>query len=397
MQPSAAAADGSKTAAGEGGKFETDLQRSWRQQQRACAVVLTVVVLMGLSAFGAWRLQVANMAAGSGVAAEFEAFTTRFGRSYSPEERDVRYAIFQANYRFVQAENAKGLPYRLGMNEFADLTAQEFRAGHLGFAGASGGGSGDAPWGELPHLGTDRLNATAAPTDLPIAVDWPAQGAVTTPKNQLHCGACWAFATTGALEGAWKIASGELVSLSEQQLVDCDKVDNACGGGLMDQAFKYARGHGICTEQSYPYQAQSAACRASNCSVAMPPTAVQGFRDVAAYDEQALMHAVSKQPVAVAIEADQLAFQLYSGGVLSQECGDKLDHGVLLVGYGTENGTDYWKVKNSWGSSWGEGGFIRMKRGVKGSGQCGITSAPSYPIVRAERSAVAAAAASIVV
>merc|ERR1719215_2060230 len=166
----------------------------------------------------------------------------------------------------------------------------------------------------------------------------------------------------------------------------------------MDQAFQYAKGHGICTEQSYSYQGKAATCRAPNCSVAVPHAAVQGFRDVAANDEEALMQAVARQPVAVAIEADQLSFQLYSGGVLTQECGDKLDHGVLLVGYGTDNGVDYWKIKNSWGPSWGEGGFLRIKRGVKGSGQCGINSAPSYPVIHAPQLVLAdAAAASIVV
>jgi hypothetical protein len=352
-------------------------------QPSATASVL--LAFMGRSAFAA--------TAGGDPAADFDAFVAQFGKSYdTPDERDVRYAIFKANHRVVQAENGKGLPYRLALNEFADLTSQEFRAGHLGFTGTSE--LTDAkPWGEIPHLGTDGLNSTATLADLPDAVDWVEQGAVTTPKNQLHCGSCWSFSTTGALEGAWQIATGELVSLSEQQFVDCDRADNACGGGHMDQAFQYAQESGICTEESYPYQARAGTCSTSSCTVAVPQGAVQGFRDVTPQDEQALMEAVSRQPVSIAIEADQQAFQLYSGGVLTHECGDRLDHGVLLVGYGTDNGVDYWKIKNSWGSAWGEGGFVRIQRGLSGSGQCGISLAPSYPVVDASDSGAAGATA----
>eukprot|EP00932_Pfiesteria_piscicida_P014571 SRR837773.26379.p2 GENE.SRR837773.26379~~SRR837773.26379.p2 ORF type:complete len:172 (-),score=69.93 SRR837773.26379:32-514(-) len=153
----------------------------------------------------------------------------------------------------------------------------------------------------------------------------------------------------------------------------------------MDKAFAFAKEHGICTEASYPYVAKSTTCRKGQCSVAIPAGAVTGYRDVPPNSEAALLAAVARQPVAVAIEADQLAFQLYSGGVLTKECGSKLDHGVLLVGYGEDQGVPYWKIKNSWGSSWGEGGFIRIKRGVKGSGQCGINSMASVPVVVAPK------------
>jgi len=154
-------------------------------------------------------------------------------------------------------------------------------------------------------------------------------------------------------------------------------------GGSMDQAFQYLEQHEVCTEESYPYAGKDGVCAESKCSAGIPKGGIVGFKDVAPQDTEALMEAVAKQPVSVAIEADQSAFQFYSGGILTAECGAKLDHGVLLVGYGTENGVDYWKVKNSWGASWGEGGFIRIKRGVPKDGECGIKDGPTYPEVQA--------------
>jgi KDEL-tailed cysteine endopeptidase len=220
---------------------------------------------------------------------------------------------------------------------------------------------------------------------LPDSVDWIEKGAVTKVKNQAQCGSCWAFSTTGALEGAWEIATGELVSLSEQQLVDCAKKfqEAGCGGGEMDNAFKYAEQTTMCTETSYPYKAKNGICQASNCSAGIPQGGVVGFKDVAGDDTEALMDAVAQQPVSVAIEADQMAFQLYRGGVLNGTCGTRLDHGVLVVGYGTENGIDYWKVKNSWGPTWGMDGYLKVLRGKKGPGECGIKMQPSYPVVKA--------------
>jgi KDEL-tailed cysteine endopeptidase len=149
----------------------------------------------------------------------------------------------------------------------------------------------------------------------------------------------------------------------------------------MELAFKYEEGINVCTEDSYPYTAEDGTCKANSCTVAIPKGGVTGYKDVNPNDEQALMEAVMQQPVSVAIEADQSAFQLYQGGILTKSCGSKLDHGVLLVGYGTDQGVNYWKVKNSWGASWGESGYIRLERGVKKAGECGINSQPTYPVV----------------
>jgi len=201
--------------------------------------------------------------------------------------------------------------------------------------------------------------------------------------------ACWAFSTTGALEGARAIATGKLIPLSEQQFVDCDTKsgDKGCKGGLMDWAFGYAKDNAICTERSYPYVAgpkgepAGETCKASTCGVGIPKGGVVGFKDVAKSDMQAMMEAVMQQPVSVAIAASSLWFQFYSKGVWSRGCGKSVDHGVLVVGFGSENGKDYWNVKNSWGPFWGENGYFRLARGKAERGECLLLSEPSYPVV----------------
>mmetsp|Transcript_72563 Transcript_72563/g.155422 ORF Transcript_72563/g.155422 Transcript_72563/m.155422 type:complete len:363 (+) Transcript_72563:92-1180(+) len=339
---------------------------------------LLLVSLAATGGFEAWR----RAAAAARYRKAFARFEEEHGRLYhSIEEREARFNIFKANLDYIEAENAKGHRYSLGLTAFADQTADEVKESFSGL-------SGSAPktqqlWGSLQHLGTDRYSGS----DLPVSVDWAASGAVTTPKNQGSCGSCWAFSTTGALEGAWEIATGKLVSVSEQQLVDCSRKfgEQGCSGGMMDGGFQYAETTAMCSEASYPYEAKNGICRANatQCKVAIPKGGVVGFKDVKEDDEEALMDAVSQQPVSVAIEADEMAFQMYHSGVLTGKCGARLDHGVLAVGYGMENGTKYWLVKNSWGPTWGVHGFVKVLRGKKGPGECGIKMNPSYPVVKA--------------
>jgi len=212
-----------------------------------------------------------------------------------------------------------------------------------------------------------------------------AKGKVTPVKNQGRCGSCWAFSATGAIEGAYAIATGKLVSLSEELLVQCDGGNHGCRGGNMDRAFAYVEQDGLCTEADDPYTSGGGtdgkcAGKSQTCHKAIKVTGISG---VPSGDEKSLLSAVAKQPVSVSIEGDKSAFQLYKGGVLDNPaCGTKLDHGVLIVGFGTDGGKDYWKVKNSWGAGWGEKGYVRM---VRGKNQCGIAEEASFPSAGPEK------------
>merc|ERR1712226_1595446 len=293
-------------------------------------------------------------------------------------EEAQRFGVFKANLDFIHEMNSKGNSFELGVTQFADLTADEFGQTHFGIT------QPEQPWGSLPSLGQHEYGGEI----LASSVDWTKNGAVTPVKNQGQCGSCWSFSTTGSLEGANFLASNNLVSFSEQQYVDCDHVDSGCQGGLMDNAFQYAEKEAICTEASYPYQGVGGTCAASSCTVGLKQGSVTGYKDVGS-TEQDLMSAVAQQPVSIAIEAYRSIFQQYSSGVLSGLCGSSLDHGVLVVGYGTHpTQGDYWKVKNSWGESWGDAGYILLKRGKGGTGECGILSQPSYPQVSASGSVV---------
>jgi C1A family cysteine protease len=215
--------------------------------------------------------------------------------------------------------------------------------------------------------------------DIPASVDWRTQGAVTPVKNQGQCGSCWSFSTTGAMEGRYFLKNKNLVSFSEQQFVDCSTENNGCNGGLMTLAFKYAQSAAIDTEAQYPYTGTQGTCNIPAAGVAK----VASYQTVDSKSELALRTALASGPVSVAVSAGSLGFQFYSKGILSLLCAGQLDHGVLAVGYGSENGKGYWIVKNSWGPNWGENGYLRIarKENDKTVGTCGIQNGyNSYPI-----------------
>ncbi|KAK5575179.1 hypothetical protein RB653_010435 [Dictyostelium firmibasis] len=317
-------------------------------------------------------------------------------RAYSSEEFATRYNIFKSNMDYVNQWNSKGSETVLGLNTFADITNEEYRNTFLG-----------TKFDASSLVGTQEEKIfSSVKAD---SKDWRNEGAVTPIKNQGQCGGCWSFSTTGSTEGAHFLAKNELVSLSEQNLIDCSTANSGCDGGLMTDAFQYIISNGgIDTEESYPYEAKQDTCRynADNSGAT-----ISSFKSVTSGSESSLESAVNINPVSVAIDASHQSFQLYSSGIYYEpDCSsENLDHGVLTVGYGSGSdssagqssdqssgnassgsswGTDvkastgsgnYWIVKNSWGTSWGIQGYILMSKDRENN--CGIATMASFPVV----------------
>lgn len=299
----------------------------------------------------------------------FDAWKLKYNKRYSVKEEAYRLGVWLSNFAFVESHNkryeAGEETYNLEMNEFADMDTAEFKAKYLiSFPTDSA---------------TSKCNGGQAPSgNIPDEIDWSTKGAVTPIKNQGQCGSCWAFSTTGSVEGAYFLSQNKLESFSEQQLVDCSTSygNQGCNGGLMNLSFFYIKDHGITTESKYPYKGVGSTCKYNDADKVWT---VSECTEVTVDKEQSLLDAIAKTPVSVAIQANHLSFQLYKSGVYSGNCGTNLDHGVLAVGYGTLSGKKYYKVKNSWGNTWGEKGFIFIERTGDGKGKCGIQMAASFP------------------
>lgn len=293
------------------------------------------------------------------------------------QELDYRRGVWQSNVEYIQKHNLEadlGLHnYTLGLNEYADLTLKEYSELLLGTRVPPN-------WNATEDFEYDYEDEYDNYDQIPSTVDWTAKGYVTPVKNQGPCGSCWAFSSTGALEGQWFKKTGRLVSLSEQNLVDCSRsYGNAgCNGGWMQYAFAYIVGNrGIDTEVSYPYQARDGTCRFSRAGVG----ATCKKYAYPSRTERVLKTAVATVgPISVAIDANHRSFQLYRSGVYNEpSCSTRVNHAVLVVGYGTSGTTDYWLVKNSWGTSWGNKGYVMMSRNK--ANQCAIASYSVYPVV----------------
>lgn len=314
----------------------------------------------------------------------FQSYKQRFNKKYDGAEHEKRRTYYAANLQEIEKVNAEYAAGKItwwgAENKFTDMSNEEFAA----FVG-----TGCVKGYAARSLRAQNANYTRQHYQTPASVDWVSAGAVTGVKDQGQCGSCWSFSSTGALEGSYKINNvGPLTSFSEQQLVDCagSYGNDGCNGGLMDDAFEYWESNKAMLEADYPYTAQDGNCQyQSNKGKAKVST----YHDVTASNEGDMTDALATQPLSIAVDAAGSSWQMYGGGIMSNKQGifgsgcayRQLDHGVLAVGYGSEGGKDYYKVKNSWGPGWGEQGYIRLEKGanVVSAGTCGCQLSPSYP------------------
>ena len=290
---------------------------------------------------------------------DYVTFAEKYNKTYDFNN----YLIYKDNLNYINDMNSKNLTYNLEVNFFVDIKFNMVKF----------------------NKKNECHNCFTESTDIiPKSIDWRSKNAVTHVKNQGQCGNCWAFSSTGSIEGAWAIKNHNLYNLSEQMLTDCSRNygNNGCEGGLMDNAFKYIIDNGgLCTEKEYPYIGNDSICLQNQCNNVVK---IKSYTDVKPNDESILKRAVAIGPVSVAIQANVSSFRFYKSGVYQDpECGDQLDHGVLVVGYGNDQDLDYWIVKNSWSPEWGDNGYIKILRNDANSdsGMCGIASQPSFPIV----------------
>ncbi|XP_020087908.1 fruit bromelain-like [Ananas comosus] len=303
----------------------------------------------------------------------FEEWMARFHRVYTDDaEKWRRFQIFQDNVNYIESfNNRSGNSYTLGTNQFADMTFDEFLAKYTGTS--------------VPlKMKSETLTLTSFEdvniSAVPKSIDWRDHGAVTEVKQQGTCESCWAFTAIATVEGIYKIKKGSLIPLSEQEVLDCSVSYGCKGGGWVHKGYDFIISNkGVATEASYPYKEVQ-----GNCASNIVPNAasITGYKFLPR-SESKLMNAVSQQPVAAAVEADK-KFQLYTGGIYKGPCGVMINHAITVIGYGADNSTGdkYWIIKNSWGTNWGENGFMRLEKDVASkSGLCGLTKQLVYPTI----------------
>ncbi|XP_030554227.1 cathepsin L1 [Drosophila novamexicana] len=313
---------------------------------------------------------------------DFDDFLRQTGKVYPDErEREFRESIFAAKKSLVDLSNSRVSSYRLNINTLADMTRKEVAT----LLGSKISTQGE----ELTARHINFVPATTALSDnLPESFDWREKGGVTPAGFQgVGCGSCWSFATTGALEGHLFRRTGVLVPLSQQNLMDCadDYGNMGCDGGFQEYGFEYIRDHGITLANKYPYEQVEMECRQNETAGRYPRESIVKIRDYARIDpgdEQKMKQVIATLgPLACSMNAGAISFEQYDGGIYEdEECNqDEVNHSVVVVGYGTENGRDYWIIKNSYSQNWGEAGFMRLPRNA--GSFCGIASECSYPIL----------------
>ncbi|XP_027912008.1 senescence-specific cysteine protease SAG39-like [Vigna unguiculata] len=331
-------------------------------------------VLVLFLVFTVWTCHVMSRRLPEATSSErHEKWMAQYGKVYKDAaEKEKRFQIFNKNVQFIESFNAAGhKSFNLSINQFADLHNEEFKALLIN------GQKNAHRVGTVTETSFRYDNITK----VPATMDWRKRGAVTPIKNQGRCGSCWAFSTVASIESLHQITTGELVSLSEQELVDCVEGNSeGCNGGYMEDAFEFvAKKGGLASEEYYPYKANNKTCKVKKEGHGVAE--IKGYEKVAANSEKALLKAVAHQPVSVYIDAGDSAFQFYSSGIFSGKCGTHLNHAVAVVGYGKDRGGGkYWIVKNSWSTEWGEKGYMRMKRDIRAKeGLCGIATHAAYP------------------
>ncbi|KAF7847062.1 hypothetical protein BT93_L3398 [Corymbia citriodora subsp. variegata] len=329
-----------------------------------------------------FMLMMVSLCAGAQTSADstlavFEQWMARHGRIYMNNlEKAKRYEIFLKSFRFIENFNKEGnRSYRVGLNQFSDLTTEEFKARYTGFQAMSKSSKSSTAT-TFKYQNATEVQYVSPPE----SANWVDKGVVGDVKDQGDgCGSCWAFSAVGAVESLLAIKKSVFADLSEQQLVDCDKANKGCKGGRMERAFDYISRHGIAYEKDYPYKNGQGNCNETAASASV--TKIDDYYSIPV-NERWIERSVSQQPVSVAVDGDSDDFKYYKGGIFSGPCGKKLSHAVLIVGYGRSDsdGKNYWLIKNSWGQQWGEKGYMRLQRstGTYG-GICGIELSASHP------------------
>jgi len=327
---------------------------------------------------------------------EFVRFEVKFSKVYSSQsERSHRFGVFQDNLREIAAHNGNpNVSYRKGINQFADLTAEEFKTNHLGgyIKTASGQEAISGGLNSLPVLETS-MSAEDIFKDLPKSVDWREKGIISPVKDQGYCGSCWAHSTIEQVESYLALATGKLTTLSVQELVSCMPNVLGCGGsggcqgGTNELGFNWIQLFGLVSDSTIPYTSGKTQI-AGQCTLDVNNTEriafVRGYETLMHNDLKAtLNHLANVGPLSIALDAD--AFHMYAGGIFDECPFDKninINHGVQLVGYGNDDasGQYYWIVRNSWSESFGERGYIRIKMDFGSEAQCGIDATPSMGI-----------------